>query len=81
MISDFSISDDEFLQIVDENENYETEIFFENYHQTEKFFEDWYNSMKLFSVFLSFHNLIFNKKLIYEYANEIFYNKPFLKKK
>ena len=27
MISDFSISDDEFLQIVDENENYETEIF------------------------------------------------------
>ena len=58
MISDFSISDDEFLQI--ENENYETEIFFENYHQTEKFFEDWYNSMKLFSVFLSFHNLIFN---------------------
>jgi len=60
MISDFSISDDEFLQIVDENENYETEIFFENYHQTEKFFEDWYNSMKLFSVFLSFHNLIFN---------------------
>ena len=62
MISDFSISDDEFLQIADENENYETEIFFENYHQTEKFFEDWYNSMKLFSVFLSFHNLIFNKK-------------------
>ena len=60
LISDFSISDDEFLQIVDENENYETEIFFENYHQTEKFFEDWYNSMKLFSVFLSFHNLIFN---------------------
>jgi len=31
MISDFSISDDEFLQIVDENENYETEIFFENF--------------------------------------------------
>ena len=60
MISDFSTLDDEFLQIVDENENYETEIFFENYHQTEKFFEDWYNSMKLFSVFLSFHNLIFN---------------------
>ena len=66
IISDFSISDDEFLQIVEENENYETEIFFENYHRTVNFFEDWYNIRKLFSVLLSFQNLIFDKKLIYE---------------